>query len=264
MRVLRSSCVLAWFVAHGALAALEPAELLTRIRGSTLVPADAVALRNVKLELGPAIFEMQRGILFPAAPVAGRTVELVFIGQARFLLDAPDEIEAGQLELFTGERSLEAPVEEAVLVLANDEAVAELLRGPPPHEVRPELKARAEDIHRRWLERAERRLAGVESAIFKLLIGDEAFQQYFALWCHSFEPQNPWLIRGVDPTLKSGRLANYVVNLRKEILGLSRACGVVHPALVTADQLELLDGRFGSKTLATFFEYGSDYGLPSD
>jgi hypothetical protein len=187
MRVLRSSCVLAWFVAHGALAALEPAELLTRIRGSTLVPADAVALRNVKLELGPAIFEMQRGILFPAAPVAGRTVELVFIGQARFLLDAPDEIEAGQLELFTGERSLEAPVEEAVLVLANDEAVAELLRGPPPHEVRPELKARAEDIHRRWLERAERRLAGVESAIFKLLIGDEAFQQYFALWCHSFE-----------------------------------------------------------------------------
>ncbi len=187
MTVLRSGCVLAWLVVPGAVAALEPAELLTRIRGSSLVPADAVALRNVKLEMGPAIFEMQRGILFPAAPVAGRTVELVFIGQARFLLEAPDEIEAGQLELFTGERALEAPVEEAVLVLANEEAVAELLRGPPPHEVRPELRARAEEIHRRWLDRTERRRAGVESAIFKLLVGDEAFQQYFALWGHSFE-----------------------------------------------------------------------------
>lgn len=76
--------------------------------------------------------------------------------------------------------------------------------------------------------------------------------------------QNLWLIRGVDPTLKSVRLANYLVNLRKEILGLSRACGVVHPALVRADQLELLDGRFGSKTLSMLFEYGSEYGLPSD
>ena len=84
---------------HVVVAALEPASLLSRVRGSSLVPAEAVALRNVKLELGPAIFEMQRGILFPAAPVAGRTVELVFIGQARFLLEAPDEIEAGQLEL---------------------------------------------------------------------------------------------------------------------------------------------------------------------
>ena len=187
MTVLHSGCVLVWLVVHGAAAALEPAELLSRIRGSSLVPAEAVALRNVELELGPAIFEMQRGILFPAAPVAGRTVELVFIGQARFRLEAPDEIEAGQLELFTGERALEVPVEEAVLVLANEGAVAELLRGPPPHEVRPELKARAEEIHRRWLDRAERRRAGVESAIFKLLVGDEAFQQYFALWCHSFE-----------------------------------------------------------------------------
>ncbi len=70
MTVLRSGCVLAWLVAHGAVAALEPAELLSRIRGSSLVPAEAVALRNVEFEMGPAIFEVQRGIMFPAAPVA--------------------------------------------------------------------------------------------------------------------------------------------------------------------------------------------------
>ena len=74
--------------------------------------------------------------------------------------------------------------------------------------------------------------------------------------------QNRWLIRGVDPTLKSARLANYVVSLRKEILALSRACGALHPALVHAGQLELLDGRFGSKTVAELFEYEPGYGVP--
>lgn len=76
--------------------------------------------------------------------------------------------------------------------------------------------------------------------------------------------QNPWLIRGLDPTLKSARLANYVVALRKELLALSRACGVPHPALITADHLELLDSRFGSKTIAELFGYGRGFGLPSD
>ena len=74
--------------------------------------------------------------------------------------------------------------------------------------------------------------------------------------------QNRWLIRGVDPGLKSVRLANYIVNLRQELLALCRACGVAHPSLVTADQLELLDGRFGSRTVADLFGYGPGYGLP--
>ena len=75
--------------------------------------------------------------------------------------------------------------------------------------------------------------------------------------------QHPWLMRGLDPTLKSARLANYLVTLRKEVLALSRACGVPHPALVTADQLELLDDRFGAKTVAELFGYGRGFGLPS-
>jgi len=76
--------------------------------------------------------------------------------------------------------------------------------------------------------------------------------------------QHPWLIRGLDPTLKAARLANYVVALRKELLALSRACGVPHPALITADHLELLDSRFGSKTIAELFGYERGFGLPSD
>ena len=37
------------------------------------------------------------------------------------------------------------------------------------------------------------------------------------------------------------------------VLALSRACGVPHPVLITADQLELLDGRFGKHQRGTLW-----------
>ena len=77
--------------------------------------------------------------------------------------------------------------------------------------------------------------------------------------------QNNWLMRGLNPTHKAARLANYVVTLRKELLQLARACGVVHPDLVTADQCEILDERFDSQTVREVFRLGDspDWGLPS-
>jgi glutamate synthase domain-containing protein 2 len=78
--------------------------------------------------------------------------------------------------------------------------------------------------------------------------------------------QNRWLMRGLDPTHKGARLANYIVTLRKEILQLSRACGVAHPSLVTADQCEIIDENFGSGTARQLFGLAEslEYGLPSD
>ena len=49
-----------------------------------------------------------------------------------------------------------------------------------------------------------------------------------------------WLTRGLDPTDKAARLANYAMNLRHELIQLANACGVPHPALVGGDQIELL------------------------
>jgi glutamate synthase domain-containing protein 2 len=66
--------------------------------------------------------------------------------------------------------------------------------------------------------------------------------------------QNRWLTRGVDPTLKSARVANYIVNLRRELVALGHACGVSHPTDVQPDQLEILDGRFGSHTVSELFD----------
>ena len=75
--------------------------------------------------------------------------------------------------------------------------------------------------------------------------------------------QNRWLMRGLDPALKSVRLANYVCVLRKELLRLARACGVAHPGLLTTDQIEILDGHFGSASAREVFGYKPGWGLPS-
>ena len=75
--------------------------------------------------------------------------------------------------------------------------------------------------------------------------------------------QNPRLTRGLDPDLKSVRCANYLASLRFELLRLSRACGVAHPALVTADQLEVLEDRWRAVTLREVVGYEPGWGRPS-
>ncbi len=90
-----------------------------------------------------------------------------------------------------------------------------------------------------------------------------------ALRCHTnhcptgVATQNAWLARGVDPTLKSARLANYILTLRKDLLALSHTCGVTHPSMVSAEHLELVDGRYGSRTVAEVFGYPPGVGMPS-
>ena len=75
---------------------------------------------------------------------------------------------------------------------------------------------------------------------------------------------SPWRQHGLDPDAKSTRAANYLVQLRKELLKLSRACGVAHPALVTLDHLSYLDDRFGVRSAAEVFDYRPGWGVPSD
>ncbi|MDI1446490.1 FMN-binding glutamate synthase family protein [Polyangium sp. 6x1] len=75
--------------------------------------------------------------------------------------------------------------------------------------------------------------------------------------------QNRWLVRGLDPTDKAARFANYVTVLRKELLQLARACGVPHPALVTLDELDILDDRLHARSATSVFEYQPGWGCPS-
>ncbi|MEE8522498.1 MAG: FMN-binding glutamate synthase family protein [Thermoanaerobaculia bacterium] len=74
---------------------------------------------------------------------------------------------------------------------------------------------------------------------------------------------NRWLTRGLDPSSKAARLCNYVVTLRHELLRLSHACGVAHPAAIGGEHLEILDGHFGTRTVREVFGYRPGWEMPS-
>jgi glutamate synthase domain-containing protein 2 len=75
--------------------------------------------------------------------------------------------------------------------------------------------------------------------------------------------QSPWLTRGLDPTLKSVRAANYIKTLRRDLLKVSEACGVEHPGLIDADAVELLDAAATARPLRELFGYRPDWAQPS-
>jgi len=73
--------------------------------------------------------------------------------------------------------------------------------------------------------------------------------------------QNRWLMRGLDPTEKAPRLANYIVTMRKELTLLSRACGVAHPSLISGEHLEIIDDHFGTRPVSEVFSYEQGWGI---
>jgi glutamate synthase domain-containing protein 2 len=75
--------------------------------------------------------------------------------------------------------------------------------------------------------------------------------------------QNAWLAHGLDPALKSVRVANYLATLRRDLLKVAEACGVEHPALIESDVVEVLDGRTSSTPLRDVYGYEPGWGLPS-
>ena len=75
--------------------------------------------------------------------------------------------------------------------------------------------------------------------------------------------QNPWLTRGLVPEVKAPRLANYVITLRRELLALSRACGVPGPEGVSLDSFDMLDDQFGARPAREVFGYEPGWGIPA-
>jgi glutamate synthase domain-containing protein 2 len=91
-----------------------------------------------------------------------------------------------------------------------------------------------------------------------------------AMRCHTdrcptgVATQSAWLMRGLDPDLKSTRAASYLVGLRGEMLALGRACGVRHPALVDPARIELVNAGFRSLPLRDAFAYEHGWPVMSD
>ncbi|MBL0213110.1 MAG: FMN-binding glutamate synthase family protein [Myxococcales bacterium] len=76
--------------------------------------------------------------------------------------------------------------------------------------------------------------------------------------------QNRWLMRGLDPTLKSARLANYLATLRKDLVHLAHATGHTHPSLVPLDALELVDSNTHTRSARDAYGYQPGWGLPPE
>ena len=76
--------------------------------------------------------------------------------------------------------------------------------------------------------------------------------------------QNAWLTRGLDPQLKSVRAANYIATVRRDLLKVAQACGVVHPGLIDTASVEVLTGRTTSAPLREVYGYEPGWGLPSE
>ena len=64
---------------------------------------------------------------------------------------------------------------------------------------------------------------------------------------------NKWLMAGLDQNSKSARLANYLTNLRSEMIKLSYSAGVEHPSLLTKQHFQILDDQLGSRSAAEVF-----------
>jgi len=75
--------------------------------------------------------------------------------------------------------------------------------------------------------------------------------------------QKPWLVHGLDPTLKSVRVANYIKTLRRDLVKVSEAVGVTHPGLITPYDIDLAEGVLSSRTLGDVYGYGEGWGIPS-
>jgi glutamate synthase domain-containing protein 2 len=76
--------------------------------------------------------------------------------------------------------------------------------------------------------------------------------------------QNRWLAHGLEPGLKSVRVANYIKTLRRDLLKVAEAAGVEHPGLIRTDDVEILTGQTVGTPLGEIYGYEPGWGLPSE
>jgi hypothetical protein len=141
---------------------------------------------------------LEDGTLYPATPLGDRSSEMVFIGKGRLILDPPDEIEASQLDLFTGSTRLNTRFSEAVFAVARANASEALLTRDSVTSTASTNLERARWLYQQWKTGTVRRLANVEISLFQDALGDLAYEDYFAAWFRGSELGEFYYM--VDPT----------------------------------------------------------------
>ena len=173
-------------LASGLAAARPPAagDLIQTVQAVALQEGGvAVPESGIEFQQGPALFRLRSGFLYPATPLGGLSREFVFVGEGVVTLDPPDEIEAGQLELFTGSRTVDAGFQEAVFLAPDVRTAALLSSGVPGGEAAS--RTRAGELWSGWTGGPIRKIVGAEGTLLRELAGDAASGMSFAAWVHS-------------------------------------------------------------------------------
>jgi hypothetical protein len=162
--------------------AAEPQAIQAALTDIHLEPGRAVATTRVSLDVGLGRLVLGPGVLVPTSEIAGRVIEMVFLGTGTFTVAAPNDIEGHQLEMFTGGREVNEEFDRAVLVVGKAEAAAALLHRPPA-VLTAEKDRQARDLYSHWKASHERRQLRIEGAILTNIL-DTTYQGFFAGWFH--------------------------------------------------------------------------------
>lgn len=174
-----------WLFAARAAGAADAAAVRSDLAALAFDATQPRAAAGLRVTLGPARLQLESGVLFPSTPVGGKLVEWTFSGTGRIELEAPDRIEAGQLELFTGSASLDETFDRAVIVVAGDAAPATLAARPAAETSSPDVAATARAFHARWLGSAERRRLNVDLGLLADGVGDPHARSFTVIWMES-------------------------------------------------------------------------------
>ena len=166
--------VAAWAVTGQA---ADPTELVAAIRGGQARPELAVRVSGFRLTTGMGVVHLDDGVLVPADPVAGRTVEWVFVGDGRAYMEPPDSVERAQMELFTGAPVLDERFDRAVFAIALDAAGDALARLPRAGGDARVSEAAA--LLEQWRSSPERRLIDVEARLLRDAVDDPLGRSFF-------------------------------------------------------------------------------------
>jgi len=174
----------------------EARALLKTVQSAAPALERAVTVRKAEIKMGLATLVIDEGVLLPAQPLNGHTLELAFVGDAWFRLATTDPVEGQQLELFTGGRSMLTQITHAVLVSGNDATFQQLLAGEP---TQGDKVKEAAAFFKTWVEGPERQGFAADLSMVKTLRGDPLYDGYFAAWCRSEDHGDFYYV--VDPSL---------------------------------------------------------------
>ena len=162
----------------------------------------AVDAAGLVLALEHAELKLEEGALIPVVMPDGTpatALEWLFVGRARLTSEAPDELEAEQLEHFLGSRRLDTVVRQAV-ILPGDRWDAASLSAREPVAIAPERRQAVEALFREWAIDTEREGFGARLGLIAALAGDPLARRFAAAWMDA--PSVGRLFYAFDPADK--------------------------------------------------------------